>query len=141
MDLAELKGLEHLTMALPVSDLMRQKIQFHEPLRIAMQYITTHANSPIRLQMVAKAASMERTYFCKYFRRETGIKFCAFVHIVKITMARHLLSESDRNVASIAVELGYGSSSAFVRNFRRATGLTPTAFRRQLFARQELLAG
>ncbi len=102
-----------------------------------MQYIVTHPNSPIRLKMVANAASMERTSFCRYFRRKTGIGFCVFVHMVKITLAQRLLVESDRSIGLLAVELGYGSVSAFVRNFKRATGLTPTAFRQNRFESDE----
>ena len=136
MDVESSGSSESLATALPLSDAVRQRILFHQPLRVAMQYITSHANSPIRLKVVATAANMERTSFCKYFRRKTGIGFCVFVHIVKITLAQRLLAESDRSVALIAIELGYGSSSAFARNFKRTTGFTPTAFRQHTFSNQ-----
>jgi len=67
--------------------------------------------------------------------------FCGFVHIVKITMAQQLLSESDRSVAALSEEVGYGSVSAFVRNFKRATGFTPTAFRQHVLKDHESAPG
>lgn len=137
MDIGAFQSSESLAAALPLSKEIRYRILFHQPLRIAMQYIVTHANSPIRLKVVATAVSMERTSFCRYFRRKTGIGFCVFVHMVKVTQAQRLLIESDRSIGFIAVELGYGSVSAFVRNFKRATGFTPTAFRQYRLASDE----
>jgi AraC-like DNA-binding protein len=134
MDIGLFQSSEGLATALPLSKALRRRILFHEPLRVAMQYIVSHANSPIRLKVVATAVNMERTSFCRYFRRKTGMGFCDFVHVVKITMAEQLLAESDRSVALLAVELGFGSVSAFVRNFKRATGFTPTAFRQHILA-------
>lgn len=137
MDIGAFQSSESLAAALPLSKEIRHRILFHQPLRIAMQYIVNHANSPIPLKVVATAVSMERTSFCKYFRRKTGLGFCVFVRMVKITMAQRLLAESDRSIRLLAVELGYGSVSAFARNFKRTTGLTPTAFRQYTFAIDE----
>ena len=48
----------------------------------------------------------------------------------RIDAAARLLLESDRTVADIAVECGYCDHSAFTRQFRSATSLTPTEYRR-----------
>ncbi|WP_196773012.1 helix-turn-helix domain-containing protein [Mycobacterium asiaticum] len=44
--------------------------------------------------------------------------------------AADLLSSSDATVASIAVQVGYQSESAFSRAFRAEIGTTPARFRR-----------
>jgi AraC-like DNA-binding protein len=140
MDIESFQAVENLALALPVSETVRQRILFHQPLRVAMQYISNHTKSPVRLKAVAAAVNMEPTSFCKYFRRKTGIGFCGFVRIVKITFAQQLLVQSDQSVAIVASELGYGSSTTFVRNFKRWTGFTPTAFRRHTFAGREAVS-
>jgi AraC-like DNA-binding protein len=137
MEIGVFQSSEALATALPLSNKLRHRILFHEPLRVAMQYIASHTNSRIRLKVIATEVNMERTSFCRYFRRKTGMRFCWFVHIIKITMAQQLLSESDRSVASVSAVLGYGCVSSFVRNFKRATGLTPTGFRQHILSDQE----
>ncbi len=44
--------------------------------------------------------------------------------------ARMMLKETTRPIHEIAAELGYGSAAYFTRSFQKATGRTPTAFRR-----------
>lgn len=48
----------------------------------------------------------------------------------RIEHARQLLARDHAPIAQIAVESGYSDQSAFTRQFRRATGLTPTQYRR-----------
>jgi AraC-like DNA-binding protein len=50
---------------------------------------------------------------------------------VRSTRARHLLSRGDAPLAEIAVALGFGDASVFTRSFRRWTGSSPSAWRRQ----------
>ncbi len=46
--------------------------------------------------------------------------------------AEQLLAKSQLSISSIAQQLGYAESAAFIHAFRRQTGMTPAAFRRQL---------
>ncbi len=48
----------------------------------------------------------------------------------RIDFARHQLSESDLAIATVAHNSGYADQSAFTRQFRLTTGISPTAFRR-----------
>ena len=47
----------------------------------------------------------------------------------RIDRAQRLLSESNLGIAAIAVAVGYTDQSAFSRQFRTATSLTPNQFR------------
>ncbi len=48
----------------------------------------------------------------------------------RIQLATRLLRESNRNVATIALEVGYDSEAAFSRAFRRMVGMPPATWRR-----------
>jgi AraC-like DNA-binding protein len=64
--------------------------------------------------------------------------FPSFINQQRIEAAKSALADPDsagRTVASIAYDLGFGSLGPFNRAFRDATGVTPTEFRRQCFAR------
>jgi AraC-like DNA-binding protein len=47
----------------------------------------------------------------------------------RMQLGARLLSESHRNVAAIAQEVGYASEAAFARAFKRSVGLPPAAWR------------
>lgn len=47
----------------------------------------------------------------------------------RIQLGARLLSESNRNVATVAQEVGYASEAAFARAFKRAVGMPPAAWR------------
>ncbi len=51
--------------------------------------------------------------------------------------AKQVLAGTDASIAIIAAKLGYSESSAFVRAFKRLTGMTPVAYRSQ--ARQNFV--
>lgn len=50
---------------------------------------------------------------------------------IRIETAKYLLAHSDKSMAEIAREAGYGRQHELARAFRRAVGCTPTAYRRQ----------
>lgn len=48
----------------------------------------------------------------------------------KIEKAKRLLRDTDMSLESIAFETGYSNTSAFIRAFRRETGITPANYRK-----------
>ncbi|MGH2671523.1 MAG: helix-turn-helix domain-containing protein [Actinomycetota bacterium] len=52
------------------------------------------------------------------------------IHRLRIDRARMLLRSTDRPVARIAAEVGFGDERYFRRIFKRRVGLTPGQFQR-----------
>lgn len=73
---------------------------------------------------------MSRATFIRRFQSATGMTFGQFLTRARLMTAADLLTNSDRNVAGVAAQVGYKSESAFTRAFRAATGETPVQFRR-----------
>ena len=55
-----------------------------------------------------------------------------FVLQSRLLRALTLLAEPGPTVLDVATEIGFGSASAFTRAFGRATGETPSAYRRRV---------
>lgn len=62
--------------------------------------------------------------------RSEGQSFAAIKDELRSVMAQALLRDGERSVADIASELGFSEPSAFHRAFRKWTGRSPGAFRR-----------
>jgi AraC-like DNA-binding protein len=61
--------------------------------------------------------------------QDEGTSYRIELKNIRFEMARHLLTESDMPLSTIAKALGYADTSAFVRSFKRWTGYTPIQWR------------
>lgn len=59
-----------------------------------------------------------------------GTDITSEINVVRQQYAREALAGSRRSISGIAAELGFSDAANFTRAFRRANGLTPTAYRK-----------
>jgi methylphosphotriester-DNA--protein-cysteine methyltransferase len=78
----------------------------------------------------ALGASPSRVY--RLFRRHLGRGPRQARAEARLERACALLRDAHRSVADVAYEAGFSSLATFYRWFRRATGMTPSAFRSKL---------
>lgn len=60
----------------------------------------------------------------------TGLGIGEYILKVRIDMARRYLSETGMTIAEISDKLGFSSQRYFSTAFKRATGLSPSEFRK-----------
>jgi AraC-like DNA-binding protein/ligand-binding sensor protein len=100
----------------------------------ARTYIHEHQTEEISLGQVAKAVNMSSYYFCKMFKKVTGINFTDYVARVRIEKSKNLLLNPNLRVSEIAFEVGFQSLTHFNRVFKKILGQSPTEYRAQLLA-------
>jgi AraC-like DNA-binding protein/ligand-binding sensor protein len=100
----------------------------------ARAYIHEHQTEEISLGQVAKAVNMSSYYFCKMFKKVTGINFTDYVARVRIEKSKNLLLNPNLRVSEIAFEVGFQSLTHFNRVFKKILGQSPTEYRAQLLA-------
>jgi AraC-like DNA-binding protein/ligand-binding sensor protein len=98
----------------------------------AKQFIQEHLGEPLSLGQVAKAVNMSRFYFCKTFRKITGLNFTDYVSRLRVERSKQLLLNPHLRVSEIAYEVGFQSLTHFNRVFRRVVGKSPTDYRSQV---------
>ena len=98
----------------------------------AKEYMREHQAEKISLGNVAKAVNMSAFYFCKMFKKVTGINFTDYLSRVRIERAQNLLLNPNLRVSEIAFEVGFQSLTHFNRVFKKITGQSPTDYRAQL---------
>jgi AraC-like DNA-binding protein len=100
----------------------------------AKEYIHEHHAEELSLGQVAKAVNTSTFYFCKMFKKVTGINFTDYVSRVRIERSKNLLLNPNLRVSEIAFEVGFQSLTHFNRVFKRILGQSPTEYREQLSA-------
>jgi AraC-like DNA-binding protein/ligand-binding sensor protein len=106
--------------------------------RRARAYIVGHQADPIDLNEVAKAMHVSTFYFCKMFKKATGLTFTEYLGRVRIERAKTHLLNPNRRVSEIAYDVGFQSLTHFNRLFRQVAGQSPTKFRQSKAAKQLL---
>lgn len=94
-----------------------------------IETLYTNKGTP-HIDTVAESLSMSRRTLQREIARR-GTTYVDIVHHSRMRQACEDLDGSDKTITEIAFELGYTDASNFTRAFRRETGLSPSAFRRQ----------
>lgn len=98
----------------------------------AKEYILEHQGEDLSLGQVAKAVNTSTFYFCKMFKKVTGINFTDYLSRVRIERAKNLLLNPSLRISEIAFEVGFQSLTHFNRVFKKIIGQSPTSYRSQL---------
>jgi AraC-like DNA-binding protein len=98
----------------------------------ARQFIEKHQAEPLSLARVAQAANISRCYFCKMFKKATGVSFVDYLSRVRVEKAKALLLNPNSRSSEAAFASGFQSMTNFNRSFRRIVGRSPTQFRQSL---------
>jgi len=100
--------------------------------RSVVAYIEDHLAEPILLATLAQLVRLSPHYFCRAFKQSFGMPPHRYHTHRRIERAKSLLAAPARSVTDIGFTLGFGNTSSFSAAFRKATGLTPTAYHRTL---------
>lgn len=86
---------------------------------------------PPGLSDLAQLCGIGSRHLMRAFRQSTGRTIMDYVEEARLGRAMRLLTETDLPLAAIAQQLGFAAPSGFSHAFRRATGVTPSRFRRR----------
>jgi AraC-like DNA-binding protein len=98
-------------------------------IRRARQYIVRNYREDLSLSDVARALNIDVFYFCRLFKKSSGVGFAEYLGRLRIETAMELLANSELHISAIAFEVGFQALSSFNRLFRRFTRMSPTEYR------------
>lgn len=122
---------QHLSML--ANQVLVQRENAEMPLiRRAKEFIENNQTEDLSLGQVAKAVNTSTFYFCKMFKKATGLNFTEYLSRVRVEKAKNLLLNRNLRISEIAYEVGFQSLTHFNRVFKKIVGQSPTEFRLQL---------
>jgi AraC-like DNA-binding protein/ligand-binding sensor protein len=108
--------------------------QHEEPPLItrAKHFIGEHQAESLSLDQMAGVLNVSTFYFCKLFKKATGLTFTDYLARTRIERAKNLLLNPNVRVSEVAYDCGFISLTHFNRIFKRVVGKSPTEYRRTL---------
>lgn len=95
----------------------------------ALATIAERFREPIGLGELSQALGYTPAYLTNTLRRETGRTVLQWIIHHRLEEAKRLMSETDWSGQQIAQDVGYTHYSHFLRQFRQAHGVPPSAWR------------
>jgi AraC-like DNA-binding protein/ligand-binding sensor protein len=95
----------------------------------ARAFIADNHTDDLSLDEVARAVNMSAFYFCKMFKKATGMTFTDYLARVRVEKVKNLLLNPHKRISEAAFEAGFQSLAQFNRVFRKIAGEAPTAYR------------
>jgi AraC family transcriptional regulator len=104
--------------------------EIYRRLNIARDFMIASLDKPADLKSIAETAALSPFHFHRLFKRAYRETPHEFLTKMRLAKARHLLKTTDLPMHEIAWAIGFESAAAFTKLFTRATGSSPTSFRR-----------
>jgi len=100
----------------------------------AKEFVQSHSEDSITLAQVVQHVHVSRFYFCKLFKKATGMTLTEYVARVRVEKAKTLLVDPSLRISEVVFAAGFGSIPRFNSVFKRYAGMAPTEYRATLRA-------
>ncbi len=96
------------------------------------KYVDSHYREELTLKSIANKFFMNPVYMGQLFKKTYGIYFKDYLLQVRMCEAKKNLRQTDMRIYEVAENVGFSNSDYFVTQFEKATGVTPTQYRKKL---------
>lgn len=96
-----------------------------------IQYVCTHFTEDIALEDAAAYVGLQKNYFCRKFKEETGLSFKNYLNRVRLDTALSLLAEGGISAMECALQSGFTSEKVLIDWCRKIYNTTPTSLIKQ----------
>ncbi|MGN1281643.1 MAG: AraC family transcriptional regulator [Succinivibrio sp.] len=92
-------------------------------------WVQEHHSGPLSIEDAAAKMNFSASYFCRFFKRATGLSFTSYVNNYRLEMAVNEIEKGEKPISEIAVNHGFENESYFFRLFKKKYGTTPLKYR------------
>lgn len=100
-------------------------------LKDLLTYIDAHYAGPMMVADAAGRLQVSVQYFCRYFKKVTGMSFTEYLNDLRLRRAAAAIAESSKPIAAVAAEHGFDNTGYFFKSFKEKYGTTPLKYRKE----------
>ncbi|MEE0927656.1 MAG: AraC family transcriptional regulator [Acutalibacteraceae bacterium] len=100
-----------------------------------LHFIEANLGAPLSTKTICEKFNYNETYFCRKFKKHTGLTVTRYILLHRLEIACQLLRNEEKHVGDICSKCGFSDFSYFSAAFKRVYGITPTRFRELLSAK------
>ena len=93
-------------------------------------FVVDNYAKPLSLESMAQAVGLQKNYFCRAFKKETGLSFNYYLNHIRLDAALSLMAGKKRTALECALISGFGSEKMLIEWCKKIYGCTPTEYLR-----------
>lgn len=127
----EIIGILNLILGtvLPYFNLKPRIKTDNSTLKSILNYCTENFTDDITLDDIAEKLHLSKYHISHLFNEKLSINFNTYINMLRVNMACELLENTDKKIADISEEVGFGSIRSFNRAFLDIIKETPQKYR------------
>lgn len=86
-------------------------------------------NADLSVSDIAGKFELTAAYLTRLFKEQTGEGIFDYITKVRIEKAKQLLKNQQYSIKDVTLKVGYYSSTAFIRTFKKYEGITPGSYK------------
>lgn len=94
-----------------------------------ISYIHENLDGDLSLDNMCSIVNMNKTYFCRIFKKYTGCTLSEYVNLTRIKAAKHLLLDPQITLLEVSFYCGFNNYSYFCKLFKEIVGMTPLKYK------------
>jgi len=126
------KGVLEIYQQLTEAFLQNRREKGKELRERLIRYIQDNYHNPeISLDTIAGEFDLNSKYVSRYFKEQTGTNYLDYLNMIRVSKAKELLAQKEKlKIVEISKRVGFYNVNTFISAFKRAEGVTPSAFRK-----------
>jgi len=116
------------------SYLMQNKYYYEENttsndfMKSVFNYIEENYTKSITSKDAADYLTYNRSYFCRYFKKNFSCTFSEFLNVYRIKQATSMIENGETKVSKLTTAVGFNNFSYFSNTFKKYHGVLPSAY-------------
>lgn len=94
-----------------------------------INYINLNFTKNISSSSISRQFGYDESYFCRKFKKATGITVTNYIRTQRLEHARRLLEKTNESIRHIAISCGFIDAAYFSNCFRSIYNISPTKYR------------
>ena len=112
-----------------ISPWLSGRNHIHPSIHRAQDAIVANPAEDWTLAHLADIANLRQRHLSRLFREQTGLSVVDYVNLIRVTLARDIISQSRLDMEAVAERSGFASARHLRRIWQQHLEKLPTAFR------------
>lgn len=108
-------------------------------LQPAFDYVLDNYMNEIKTPVMASLCNMSSSYFSRIFNKIMNMNFNDYVNHIRLKEAEKLLVSTDLNITEISNQVGFSTTSYFIKLFKQNKGTSPKQYKKLTYSDQKIL--
>ena len=106
-----------------------ERLRMQPQMKAATAYMQKHFRDNLLLSDVAAHIGLSTNHCGNLFRKSLGVSFHTFLLQLRLKYACQMLTASNIPISTVAEMTGFNTTEYFFMSFKKALGMTPSAYR------------